>query len=140
MDYLISNSIVYSLSAEAIGDILPFGAQVIAKPIKTSCDLNDMLEYIFSQIEFNMSETKEKELLLGLVYNSINNYFSQFTGKTDKLLSKYKRDSIIGFIVYKFGFQLSKEIREFNQEEPSNELLHQAIKYRTTTLQKKKSK
>jgi hypothetical protein len=95
------------------------------------CNLTDMLNHVFLDIEKKL-EIRQQSAFIQLLNSSINKYFSAFEGDTKDLLKSYSRNAIIGFIAYKFGFQLSNEIRESNDIEPTNEMLHQAIRYHTS--------
>lgn len=118
---------------------LLYARQFFGSKTKSICCLNDLFKRIFDDIEKDLLKNNDKESIVKLINTSINEYFNSFEGATDKLFSKYKRDAIIGFIAYKLGFHLSKDIRELEKsEEPSNELLSQAIKYHTSKLKKSK--
>lgn len=117
---------------------MPDAIQFIGKSKKErGCSLSDMLENVFEQIERNITETYEKGSFINFINSAINEYFTFYKINKVKYLGIYKTNAITGFIVFKFGFHLSKEISEYRDTNPSNELLHQAIKYQTS---KKKSK
>lgn len=103
------------------------------------CSLSDMVESVFEQIEKNLLETNYKETFVNLVNSAIDEYFTFYQIDKKKYLSTYKSNAITGFIAFNFGFHLSKETSEYKETYPSNELLHQAIKYHTSK-NKKKSK
>lgn len=130
-DYIFSKKLPFSIQ-------IRFGNKKYPET-KSICCLSDMLNRIFTDIENNMIQTYQKESLITLVNDSITDYFSLFKGNTKNLFSKYKRDAIIGFIVYKFGFHPSKETKDYEDQDPPNQVLHQAVKYHTSK-NKKKSK
>lgn len=119
---------------------MPDAIQFLSKKkSERGCSLSDMIESVFDQIEKNFFISNTKETFVKLVNSAINGYFTFYQIKKEKYLSTYKSNAITGFIVFKFGFHLSKETSEYKEIDPSNELLHQAIKYHTSK-NKKKSK
>lgn len=118
-------------------DAIQFSFGNNAVKTKSVCCLPDMLNSLFTKVDSNMMKSAEKDSLIDFLNTSITEYFNSFEGNTDKLFNKYKRDAVIGYIVYKFGFQLSKDTKDYEDQDPPNSLLYKAIAYHTT---KKKSK
>lgn len=48
--------------------------------------------------------------------------------------------ALTGYISYKFGFHLSRDIKELQGEEPTNEMLKESVKYYAEKAKNKKSK
>ena len=95
------------------------------------CNFISLLDHIFALVLNDSIKFDEKKKTILLLNNYIQSYFSKFTVNPFSFLSRYLQDALIGYIMYSYGFILSKEIKLLKNEEPTNQMLHQTIKHVT---------
>ena len=110
------------------------------KVLKSYCNLTGLIEYVFTGITDYFFENREKRKFIELVNSRICEYFKMFKCDEFEIFSSYKRQALAGYITYKFGFQLSKEIMKLEEDELSNEMLKESTKHYIPTPKKKKRK
>lgn len=109
---------------------------------KQECSFTGLINNMFCTLSFEIYVKRDKQTLLIHLFEIIESYFNNFKGDTEKLFSKYKRDVLIGYILFSFGYSISKELKKFSLENPPlNSDFSEAIKNTTKSLlEKKKSR
>lgn len=110
--------------------------RTISESTAFKCNFQNLITYLFGSFRPG-SFQKDRDYIIERSYEAINKFFDHFKGDTTKVFSNYKRIVLCGYIAYKLGFSLSKEINELEDEEPTNAMLNQAVKYRINQIKKK---
>ncbi len=96
---------------------------------------NGLIDHIFSTISFEIYIEQDKKKILIHLFDIIESYFDSYQGNTLKLFRKYKRDVLIGEILFALGFDMLK-----NKIIPNAADFSEAIKNTTKALLKKRKK
>lgn len=104
------------------------------------CSLHKLIGHLFNAIILKEFDRTDKGTFIRFIYDQIDSYFNLFKCDGLAIFGKYKRYVLTGFIIHKFGFQLSKDIKELQREEPTNQMLREAVRYPIENPKNEKSK